>query len=298
MDFDNSPARPTPPVDAPDAPGRLPLMETIITDGKNLKKMLSFAQKSHRETSPSFYNKGMWWKSYSMDTDRTQVEIASSIRFPMSSLFKYRVNLEMLPNYNSEDPDSVFFTLTFNNTRLQDFVRNIDAKSSITMIYYYRSPNLIFMNGTTRFEIPVVFTTDSIPFPVPEELTGDDVRPVINIESDGFNTIAESLTKIKKQATYECYMDFQLDPISEETAACLHSSEKAFTDAFGPYDSVRDPDIRFTMKYHIMKALAILPKVNENGFLSFSFQDENVLRISTQVGNFATYDVYVFVKRD
>jgi hypothetical protein len=298
MDFDNSPIPASPlstVLDSTEIAGRLPLLEWTITDSKTIKRMHAIPEKLHHETNQLFYSKGVWSKSVSMDTDRRRVEVVSSVRYPLASLFKYRVHLELLPNYSVEDPDNFFFTLTYKNIKLKDFTKSIDAKYPVTMVYYYGSKNAILTNGTTRFELPVEFSYESPNLSVPEELMSDELHPVVCAISDKFQTIADSLTKVKKQSTFDFYIDFQVDQCSGDFSSLIHSSEKSFSDKFGDYNSEREHDFRFTIKYAIMRALSLLPKVNENGFISFSFINEDVLKVSTQVGNFATYDVFVVV---
>lgn len=274
------------------------ILEVLFLDGKMFKNFFMYLEKMHPETNLKFYRRGIWGKIVGTDTDRKYYSSVSSIRFPISDLQKYECNLEKIPGYEEEEDETFFFNLTFKSSTMLEFVKTTNASSKVTMVYEYESRCMKLKAGLTGdFMLPVEFSLEDTHFPLNDSITSDNLLPIVNMISTQFSVISDNLTKSKKQATYDSYIDFQVNDETGEKSAYVHSSEGKFKDNFGNYDVERPPDARFILKYGTMKALSLLTKVNEKGFLSFMFIDEDILRVSTRIGNFGMYDLYIFVKR-
>jgi len=274
------------------------ILEVLFLDGKMFKNFFMYLEKVHPETNLKFFRRGIWGKIVGTDTDRKYYSAVSSIRFPISDLQKYECNLDRIPGYDPEEDETFFFNLTFKSSNMVEFVKTTNASSRVTMVYEYESKIMrLNAGGTSDFLLPVEFSLDDTHFPLSEAITSDNLLPIVNMISSQFSVISENLTKNKKQATYDSYIDFQVNDETYEKTAYVHSSEGKFKDNFGDYNTTLPPDARFVLKYGIMKALSLLTKVNEKGFLSFMFIDDEILRVSTKIGNFGMYDLFIFVKR-
>lgn len=276
------------------------ILDIIYTDAKSLKRFYMYLEKMHTETSIEFYRNGMWGKIIGLDKDRREVRYVSSLQFPAVKLFRYECHLEKLPDYNPEEDDTTFFTLTFKTSNMVEFLKSTGAGSNVYFKYNLGSKTALLTEREDKpggYDLEVKFSTTGTQFPIEGEICNEELLPIINVMSDKFSSIAENLTKVKKQSIHTNYLDFQYNEDTREKSLYVHSSENKFKEPFGNYIRELQPDVRFIIEFTIMKALASLPKVNDKGFLSFFFIDEDMLRASVCIGNFGMYHLYIIPRK-
>lgn len=280
------------------------LLGTTFTDGKTSKNFFDFLSKLHTRTTLEFYKSGIWGVQKREDPKNTSyqnLEAVSTVHFPEKGLENYTINLELLPNYNPNEEDKAFFSLNFETEAILTFLKTMGADSAFALTYNYGSDTMFFINDDTQtpFPLPVTFSLTAIAFPLSGNITSVEFNPKNKTRTKKFSPNVNNLTKVKDQLAYDQFIDIQIIDQKGRCALLVHSSERKFHQDYpqGLYNKAAPPDISFLIKSEIMKGLASISKINEHGFLEFFFVDSNILRISTYIGNFGRYNLYIINKK-
>jgi hypothetical protein len=272
------------------------LLRITFTDAKSLKRFFMYLEKMHSETVLEFYRNGILGKMIGMDKDKRKIRYVSHLQIPAKKLFNYDCYLEKLLDYNQEDDGNMFFSLSFKTSNIVEFLKSTSATSTFYFSYNMGDDyaKLTKAEGAVGgYDMAVKFSMIGTQFPIEGEICNEELLPIMNVTSEQFSSIAENLTKVKKQNIHSNYLDFQFNEKYHKAALYIHSSEGKFKEPFGCYDTELPEDVRFTLEYSVMNALASLPKVNDRGFMSLFFIDEFILRGSVYIGNFGNYHVYI-----
>lgn len=276
------------------------LLRITFTDAKSLKRFFMYLEKMHPETVLEFYRNGILGKIIGMDKDKRKIKYVSHLQIPAKKIFNYDCHLEKLPDYDPEDDGNMFFSLSFKTSNIVEFLKSTSATSTFYFSYNLGDDcaKLTKAEGVSGgYDMAVKFSMVGTQFPIEGEICNEELLPVMNVTSEQFSSIAENLTKVKKQNIHSNYLDFQFNEELHKAALFVHSSEGKFKEPFGAYNMDLPEDVRFVLEYSVMNALASLPKVNDRGFMSLFFVDEYILRSSVYIGNFGNYHVYIIQER-
>lgn len=280
----------------------LNLLDVIFVDGKTMKNEMEFLTKLHTKTTFGFNKSGIWGiqsKKDPKNVNSNRNELVTVIEFPARKLMRYNVHLDRLPSYDEVSVDKAMFTLTFETAILYQFLKSMKASSSFSLRYNYGNKEAEIINLETRgkFPLPVEFGLTPQFFPISGDICDPNLTPIINIPCKEFSVNAANLTKVKGQLTYDMFIDLQYNDITNEGGAFVHSSEDKFKLDHGSYDLNTISDCSFCIKSDVMKALGIIFKTNDDGFLGLYCVDESIIRVSSQIGNFGKHDIYIVPKK-
>lgn len=278
------------------------LLDIPFINGGAMKNEMEFLSRLHGKTTFEFYKSGIWGIQIKKDpksVNISRIELVTVVEFPARKLISYNVHHEKLPSYDETKPAKAMFSLKFETAALYQFLKTMKAGNSFAMRYYYGSTTMEIVNLGTKggFPLPVEFGLTPEIFPISGDICDPNLSPIVNIRCSEFSGNAANLTKVKSQLTYDMFIDLQYNDSTNEGGAFVHSSQAGFRMDHGVYDLRSIPDCSFCIKSDIMKALGIIHKSNDNGFLGLYCVDESVIRISSQIENFGKQDVYIIPKR-